>query len=112
MQVGRIYTGDDNQTHFQDLPDLFECIGPTEMVSGQLATGIVLGLYTHTFFDWHNVPQRRYVIILSGELEIEIGDGSKRRFSAGDMLLEEDTSGQGHITRGFGERRLVTISLP
>jgi hypothetical protein len=39
---------------------------------------------------------------LSGETEIEIGDGTKRRFGPGDILLADDTSGQGHISRDVG----------
>ena len=53
------------------------------------------------------------VINLSGETEIEIGDGSKRRFGPGDILLAEDTSGQGHISQDVGAqpRRFMFIPL-
>jgi uncharacterized cupin superfamily protein len=49
--------------------------------------------------------------MLSGEMEVEIGDGSKRRFKAGDVLLAEDTTGQGHITRRFGDYKIAVIHL-
>ena len=53
------------------------------------------------------------MINLSGETEIEIGDGTKRRFGPGDILLAEDTSGQGHISRDVGTqpRRFVFILI-
>jgi hypothetical protein len=38
-------------------------------------------------------------VTLSGEAEIEISDGTKRRFGAGAIMLADDTSGRGHITR-------------
>lgn len=57
-------------------------------------------------------PRRQFVITLSGCGEIECGDGSRRRFGPGDILLAEDTTGQGHITREVGgPRRGIFIPL-
>jgi hypothetical protein len=36
------------------------------------------------------------VITLSGSVDIGIGDGSRMTFHPGDVLLAEDTTGQGH----------------
>jgi hypothetical protein len=47
----------------------------------------------------HRAPQRQFIIVTSGVAEIELDDGSRHRFSAGDILFVEDTSGAGHITR-------------
>jgi hypothetical protein len=53
------------------------------------------------------------VVTLEGIVEVECGDGSKRRFGAGDIMLADDTSGQGHITREIkGPRRSIFITLP
>jgi hypothetical protein len=30
--------------------------------------------------NWHPVPRRQYVIVVSGQLEIGFGDGTVRRF--------------------------------
>ena len=49
-----------------------------------------------TFLDWHPAPRRQYVIVVSGQLEIGLGDGTLRRFGPGDARLVEDTTGQGH----------------
>ena len=38
------------------------------------------------------------MIFLSGETEIEVSDGEKRKFVPGDVLLLEDTKGHGHYT--------------
>ena len=63
--------------------------------------------------DWHNAPHRQFMIVLEGEAEIEIGDGTKRRLGAGDILLAEDITGHGHITRNVGNkpRKSVIITL-
>ena len=64
-------------------------------------------------FDWHCAPQRQYIVLLDGEIEIEAGDGEKRRFRGGDILLVEDVSGRGHRTRTVNNqpRRSLFITL-
>jgi len=32
-------------------------------------------------------------------LEVELSDGTKRRIGPGDLVLLEDTTGKGHVTR-------------
>jgi hypothetical protein len=51
---------------------------------------------------------------LQGQAEIELGDGTKRRFGQGDVLLSEDLTGEGHITRVVGDvpRISAQISIP
>ena len=49
----------------------------------------------------------------SGSVEIETGDGTKRRFGVGDVLLADDTTGEGHISRGVDTpREQVFIVVP
>jgi hypothetical protein len=51
------------------------------------------------------------VIILSGELEIGLGDGTFRRFGPGDARLVEDTTGRGHTTRTIGEESCLAMAI-
>ena len=114
MEITRVYTGDDNQSHFEtiDVPlsesrygslsELFEAEG---VIFRETPAGGEL--------DFHNAPRRQFVVTLSGEVEIECGDGAKRRLAAGEILLADDTTGQGHITRDLkGPRRSLFIPLP
>lgn len=48
--------------------------------------------------DMHVAPRRQYVIILAGELQVTVGNGEMRSFRAGDIVLAEDTTGDGHKT--------------
>ena len=109
MKVVRIYTGSDNQTHFQDVSlDAFVELsakvgeGPVRLNRGPAKSSL----------DFHNAPRRQYVVIMSGVIEVEIGDGSKRQFAAGDVLIAEDLTGKGHITRGIGEEPRVSLAVP
>jgi hypothetical protein len=65
-------------------------------------------------YDWHNAPQRQFLILLDSEIEIEVTSGEKRRFAGGDILLLEDTTGTGHRTRTVDGslRRSVFIPIP
>jgi hypothetical protein len=63
--------------------------------------------------EFHNAPRRQFVITISGVGELECGDGSRRRFGPGDILLADDTTGQGHITREIqGPRRVIFVPVP
>ncbi len=64
-------------------------------------------------FDWHPAPERQLIILLEGEIEIEVGTGETRRFQGGDVLLVEDTSGRGHRTRSIdgNTRRSLFVTL-
>jgi quercetin dioxygenase-like cupin family protein len=64
------------------------------------------------FLDWHPAPRRQYVIILSGELEIGLSDGSLHRFGPGDARLVEDTTGKGHTTRTLSSVPVIAAVIP
>ena len=49
--------------------------------------------------DFHKGPRKQYILILVGQVDVGIGDGTVRRFKAGDVISIEDTTGQGHSTR-------------
>jgi quercetin dioxygenase-like cupin family protein len=63
------------------------------------------------FTDWHPAPQRQFVIILSGQLEIGFEDGSKKVFGPGDARLVEDTTGKGHTTVAVGSEPCITATV-
>ena len=64
-------------------------------------------------WDFHNAPARQFIILLDGEIEITTSLGEIRKFSGGDILLVEDTTGKGHRTRNVRQqvRRSVFIRL-
>jgi len=62
--------------------------------------------------DWHPAPQRQFVIILSGSLEIGFEDGSTKVFGPGDARLVEDITGKGHTTIALGNEPCITATIP
>ena len=109
MEITRLYTGDDGQTHIEyvsleDRPDLSEL---------HAASGIAFRTQpAGHFIDWHPAPRRQYVITLSGEMEIGLADGSIHRFGPGHVTLAEDVTGKGHTTRVVGDHPRVTATIP
>ena len=107
MNITRIYTGDDAQSHFEEIDIELE-VGAAGLISAPWPAKAVLfreveGSYD---LDFHTAPRRQLVVNLTGSVEIETGDGSVRRLGPGDILLAEDTTGQGHISRAVdGEPR-------
>lgn len=61
--------------------------------------------------DWHPAPQRQFVVILSGQLEIGFEDGSTKIFGPGDARLVEDTTGKGHTTIALGDEPCITATI-
>ena len=112
MRVTRIYTGDDGQSHFEDI-DVATGSGGTQRSPDFPATAVGLRESDGARdLDFHPAPRRQLVVVLAGRLEIEVGDGAKREFGPGEMFLADDTSGQGHILRDIGgPHRGVVVPL-
>ena len=103
MKIVRLYTGTDNESHFEDIDIELNFNGRLEASDLQPATGVVFrAAPPNHLSDYHPVPKRQYVITLSGQVEIQTGDGTIRRFGPGDVMLAEDTTGRGHVTRVVG----------
>jgi hypothetical protein len=77
------------------------------------ATGIVFRETTADYENsWHRAPRRQYVISLAGGISITASDGETGHIGAGEIVLVEDTTGKGHITRSSGDRPRHTILVP
>jgi hypothetical protein len=102
----RIYTGADGRSHFEmlDLP-----LGPIKV---DPANPIRIGrMEPGYFYDFHTSPRRQYVITLAGHIDQGIGDGTVVRFGPGDVMLEEDMTGEGHTTQ-IGDEPRVYLVIP
>jgi uncharacterized cupin superfamily protein len=116
FSITRVYSDPNGDSHFEDLALPLEDRGSVGRLSDVLpATGIVFREVEPSYdWDFHTAPQKQYIILLDGEIEIETSLGDKRIFKAGDVLLVEDTTGKGHKTRNLQpiRRRSIFITLP
>jgi hypothetical protein len=64
--IVRIYTGEDGQTHFEDLPMPADEVEQVAIAAG---TNIVFRRFPADYFsDWHCAPRRKYINILAGQM--------------------------------------------
>jgi hypothetical protein len=117
-KIWRVYSGNDGKSHieevelamkpFVDVEGAYGEAGPT-----QPTTGITFRLFPAGYvLDWHCAPRRQYSISLSGMAEIEVGDGTIARVGPGDVVLAEDLTGQGHVTRVVGSEPRFSAIIP
>jgi len=115
MKVTRIYADERGESHFADMEIELRDAGPIGRLSGPVSVASVIFRENEPTYDydWHVAPQRQFVVLLDGAIEIETSDGERRTFQAGEILLVEDVSGRGHRTRNVEprERRSLFITL-
>ncbi len=117
-KIWRVYSGSDGQSHLAQTPLLMTPFTDTEGAYGEAtaleaATGISFRVSPPGYvLNWHCAPRRQYSIALSGAAEIEVGDGTVARIGPGDVVLAEDLTGQGHITRVVGDQPRFYAIVP
>jgi hypothetical protein len=111
MHVTRVYTGEDGESHFEDIDFPLKNSGKIGRLSDIIpATGVILRETGEDYdYDWHNAPHRQFVLLLQGGVEIEVGDGETRRFHPGEILLVEDTTGRGHRSRSIQHQARISV---
>ena len=115
----RLYADEEGESHFDDVeialqetdfvppapPVLISSFSPANQYGFEIVPPGWHG-------DWHPAPGRVLAIYLSGQGEIEASDGEVRAIGPGTILLAEDTTGKGHISRATGSSEgLVAILL-
>jgi hypothetical protein len=114
IAVTRIFTGPDGQTHAEEINvKLARDDASTELSELMKTAGVRFRRQVPNYFeDWHTAPRRQYVITLSGRGEIEIAGGKKISLGPGHILLVEDLTGKGHISRGVGTEERISLIIP
>ena len=109
MSITRLYTGDDGQAHFEDI-ELPEGEGAVFTIPVKEGSKLVINQRKERELDYHIIPYRNFLLVLSGKFECGVGDGSKRTLEPGDILLAEDLSGQGHTAKYVAP--FVSLNVP
>ena len=116
FQVTRIYSDSNGDSRFEDIEIPLKEAGKVGQLSDVLPASGVIFREVEPSYDWnfHVAPQKQYIVLLDGKIEIETSLGEKRIFRAEDVLLVEDTTGKGHKTRNLKlkKRKSIFITLP
>jgi quercetin dioxygenase-like cupin family protein len=116
MTITRLYTGSDNQTHAASVE---MALTPSTIYSETAVSEPVrvseaqfLRLPKGRVQDWHNPARRQYVVTLTGRGEVEIAGKQMIPLAPGRVVLLENVTGKGHITRSFGSEDLTLFLVP
>ena len=115
MKVTRVYSDKNGDSQFEDVD--IELFDNGEI--GQLSENIdVKSLQFRKVspnydYDFHHAPQRQFIVLLDGGVEITTSLGETRQFQTGEILLMDDTTGKGHKTKNLEkcERTSIFIHL-
>ena len=116
IKVTRLYSDNNGDSRFEDIEINTQFVGAIGFLSEEIKVQSLLfrEVEPKYDFDFHNAPQRQYLVLLDGIIEIETSLGDKRQFKQGDVLLLEDTIGKGHKSRNLEpiKRKSLFITLP
>ena len=113
MKVTRLYTGTDQKSHFEEIELKFGGDQKILTTDARAATSAVFRCVpAGTVLERHPAPRRQYLVTLSGSWEIEASNGVVRTFKSGDVMLADDTTGNGHISRVIGGEPHVFMTVP
>ncbi|WP_342648104.1 hypothetical protein [Mucilaginibacter sp. CSA2-8R] len=102
FKVTRVYTSPGGHSYFDALEYPLTDAGPIGSLSDKVAVSqVIFRKVPPGYDDWHNAPQKQFVVLLNGGVEIETSLGEKRSFEQGEILLMEDTTGKGHRSRNL-----------
>ncbi len=110
----RLITGSDDTSYFidEDLKFHEDKSWPLSISSAFKAGKLEFWQTKNHFIEeWVNAPRKQFFIYLSGKIEIQVGNGEKRKFSKGEVLLVEDCLGQGHMTKIIEPMLAVVVTI-
>jgi hypothetical protein len=113
MKIVRLYTGSDRKSHFEEIEMQFGGNQPMLTTDARAATSAVFRCApAGLLLERHPAPRRQFLVSLSGSWEIEASHGVKRIFKTGDVMLADDTTGEGHISRVLGNDPHIFMTVP
>jgi hypothetical protein len=114
--ITRVYSDSNGDSIFEDISIPLQDAGEIGKLSEGLPAKALIFREVEALYDYefHNAPQKQFLILLDGEIEIETTLGEVRQFKAGDVLLLEDTEGKGHRTKNLQptKRKSIFITVP
>ena len=103
MNYARIYADENGDSRFEVIEVPLVDYGSAGFLSSTFEVSFLQFRETKSDYNWdfHVAPNRQFIILLDGEIEITTSLGEVRTFKGGDILLAEDTTGKGHKTRNL-----------
>jgi hypothetical protein len=106
MKIHHLYTDAQGESHFKDVEiEYVESTAAGRLSKRLPVTGLIFREVLPTYdLDWHNAPRRQYIINLDNGVQITASDGEARVIGAGEVILVEDITGKGHLSKAVNDR--------
>lgn len=113
MKVTRVYSDTSGDSHFEEIQIQLADHGEIGFLSENFPAKVVQFRKVSAGYDYdfHCAPQKQYIVLLDGGVEIETSLGEKRQFPTGDILLMEDVNGKGHKTKNLEQRERTSLFI-
>ena len=113
MKIVRLYTGTDGESHFEDIEVELKSI--RHMMASELVPAHGIMFRTAPADSLQHVPPGTQTAICHYALRTGRDRNRRRtirRFGPGDVMLAEDNTGRGHITRVVGGQPRHYVFIP
>jgi hypothetical protein len=114
MRIHNLYADEHGESHFRDIEIQWVEERNSSKLSARLpANGIIFRETAGDYdMDWHPAPRRQYIINLDAGVQITASDGEVRVIGAGEVILVEDTTGKGHLSKAVAGKIRHCIFVP
>lgn len=111
MKITRVYSDAQGDSHFDEVEIALTDQGEIGFLSDKhIVTALQFREVSPDYdYDFHCAPQRQYIVLLDGGVEIETSLGERRQFPTGEILLMEDVTGKGHKTKNLEQRTRTSL---
>jgi hypothetical protein len=114
MRIHNLYTDASGESHFRDIEVEWVEERRGSKLSARLPANGIIFRETQAEYDldWHPAPRRQYIINLDAGVQLTASDGESRVIGAGEVILVEDTTGKGHLSKAVGGQVRHSIFVP
>jgi hypothetical protein len=114
MRIHNLYCDASGESHWRDVEVEWVEERNSSKLSARLPANGIIFRETSGDYDlsWHPAPRRQYIINLDGGVQITASDGQARTIGAGEVVLVEDITGKGHLSKSVGGKMRRSIFVP
>jgi hypothetical protein len=114
MRIHNLYADADGESHFRDIEvEWVQDLPGGKLSERRSATGVIFRQTAGDYdLDWHPAPRRQFIVNLDAGVEITASDGETRVIGAGEVILVEDTTGKGHLSKAVSGHARHSIFIP
>jgi hypothetical protein len=114
MRIHNLFSDVNGESHWRDIEVEYVEQNEAGRLSARLPASGIIFRQTEAEHDrpWHPAPRRQYIINLDAGVQLTASDGEARVIGAGEVILVEDTSGKGHLSKSVNNQIRHSIFVP